>query len=193
MKANVSSNAPRRRSTLIVVLAVAVVGCTAQFKQIETVQRLIPQDDGRKQLAPYEWILTFNGTEFRVYPIEAAGRQVTFASPEKLKLRWDGESIIVLEGAPGAFGRYESGVELGGLERWYAQAGSPVVRANCSPRREWQLSRNRTGWRSECVTKYDGRLLRAIHAVEFDGLGNVTRIEASIVPGGSTFVLQRAR
>lgn len=190
----VHANIPGYRShlTLISLLTLVLVGCTAQFKQVETVQRLIPRNDGRQQLAAYEWILSFNGTEFRVYPVEAAGRQITFASRGTLKLRWDGESIIVIEGLPGGFGRYESGIEASGLERWYAQAGLPVVRASCSPRREWQLSKNRRGWRSECIAENSGRLLRAIHAVEFDGVGNITSIEASIVPGGSTFALRRA-
>ncbi len=170
---------------------ILIAGCSAQFKQAETVQRLLPNKANAKDLMPYAWTFSFNGTEIVVFPVEAKGRRVLFSGADGLRLTWDGESIIVIEGMPGAFGRYQSGVELGGKQRWYAQHGWPVERAKCAPRREWSLSERQYGWRQECLAKFAARSLSASHSVEFDVRGNVTRIEATSRPGASPFLLRR--
>ena len=170
---------------------ILIAGCSAQFKQAETVQRLLPNKANAKDLMAYAWTFSFNGTEIVVFPVEAQGRRVLFSGADGLRLTWDGESIIVIEGMPGAFGRYESGVEPGGKQRWYAQHGWSVERAECTPRREWRLSERQYGWRQECLAKSAARSLRASHSVEFDGRGNITRIETSSRPGGSPFSLRR--
>lgn len=186
----------RRLVTIGLVLGVAALmtGCGVRFNQIDTVRRLLPDQAAQAEtLAQYAWTLTLNGSSFVVYPVEARGRQVLFANGDGLRLRWDGQSIIVVEGMPGAFGRYESGLEPDGTERWYAQAGRPLMRARCAKPVDWRLSDTRTGWRQDCTTVVEGRNLRSFHAVEFDGQRLFTRIEASIVPGGAQFLLQRNR
>jgi len=170
---------------------ILIAGCSAQFKQAETVQRLLPNKANAKELMAYAWTFSFNGTEIVVFPVEAQGRRVLFSGTDGLRLTWDGESIIVIEGMPGAFGRYESGVESGGEQRWYAQHGWPVERAECTPRREWRLSEGQYGWRQECVSKSSAGSLRSYHFVELDKQGNVALIEASSRPGGSAFFLRR--
>lgn len=188
MTRRAASVVSRLLSTAVFIL---IAGCSAQFKQAETVGRLLPDRASADALMAYAWSLSFNGTEIVVFPVEAQGRRVLFSGADGLRLTWDGESIIVIEGMPGAFGRYESGVELGGNERWYAQHGWAIQRADCSPRREWRLSERQYGWRQECFARSPQRSLRASHSVEFDGLGNITRIEASSRPGGAPFVLRR--
>jgi hypothetical protein len=188
MTRRAASVVSRLLSTAVFIL---ITGCSAQFKQAETVSRLLPDKASADALMAYAWSLSFNGTEIVVFPVEARGRRVLFSGADGLRLTWDGESIIVIEGMPGAFGRYESGVEPGGNERWYAQHGWPLQRADCTPRREWRLSERQYGWRQECYGKFAERMLRAAHSVEYDGRGNITRIEASSRPGASTFLLRR--
>lgn len=169
-----------------------ISACSVRMKQIDTVRRLLPSGSDTQALMSYAWTLTFNGTELVIFPVEAQGRQVLFASKNGLRLRWDGESIIVIEGLPGAFGRYESGIEQDGKERWYAQEGRTVERARCAPRREWRLSDRQHGWRQDCLTNDRGQLLRSYHAVEFDVDNNIKLIEASSRPGGSLLSLSRS-
>lgn len=180
------------RSGSIFLLIVVLAGCGARMSQIDTVRRLLP-DGTDPRLAEYAWSLEFNGAAYVIYPIEANGRRVLFADGNGLRLTWDGVSLILLEGVPGAFGRYESGVEPDGRERWYAQAGYSVERAVCTPQRQWRLTQDRFGWRQECVSTMGQKSLLSHHLVEFDANGNIKLVEASIRPGASTFRLSRHR
>jgi len=180
------------RPILVLLLAVSLTGCSLRMNQLETARRFLPTS-ADPRLAAYAWELKFNGTSYLVYPVEARGRQVLFANGNGLRLTWDGESIILLEGVPGAFGRYESGVEPDGRERWYAQAGFPIARAACTPQRQWRLTQARSGWRQECVSAPDQKSLLSQHLVELDEQGNITLIEASIRPGVKKFSLSRQR
>ena len=177
-------------------LALLLSGCAVRFAQLDTVQRFIPVGSPDPRLADYAWTISLNGVQYTVYPTRADGRRVSFVNGNGLRLDWDGESIIVLEGMPGAFGRYESGVEAD--ERWYARAGMPVVRAVCSPGITWRLSESRQGWRQECVTQSAAeqpaaaKSLRSTHLVEFDAQGNITLIEASMSPGAALISLKFA-
>jgi hypothetical protein len=173
--------------TATAALLLMISGCAFRAPQVDTVRRLVPSLGEDPRLAAYAWTLSFNGVRYLVYPIEASGRRVVFANGNGLRLEWDGETIIVIDGVPGAFGRYESGVE--GDERWYARAGSPAVRARCSPTRSWRLSESRYGWRQECSSVAADRTLRSTHVVEFDRSGNISLIEASMAPGGSPISL----
>lgn len=181
-----------RAFTFAVVVAL-LTGCVGRVSQIETFKRLIPAvgNDARleKQRQAYAWVLTFAGAEIVVYPVEAQGRNVIFANGNGLRLIWDGESIIIMEGLPGAFGRYESGVE--GAERWYARAGEPVIRASCTPRREWRLTTDRWGWRHDCAAQRQNVRLPSRHVVEYDRLGKIRLIDATIIPGLAPLRLQR--
>lgn len=170
-----------------VILLLILSGCAFRAPQVDTARRLLPSGGDDPRLAAYAWTLSFNGVSYLVYPIEASGRRVVFANGNGLRLEWDGETLIVIDGVPGAFGRYESGVE--GDERWYARAGSPTVRARCSPIRSWRLSEARYGWRQECSSVAADRALRSTHVVEFDQSGNISLIEASMAPGGSPISL----
>jgi hypothetical protein len=173
-------------------LLALLAGCGVRFNQIETARRLVPKSAAQAEtLARYAWTLTLNGSKFVLYPVEARGTQVLFASGDGLQLRWDGSSIIVVDGMPGAFGRYESGIEANGVERWYAQAGRSMMRTQCSKPVVWRLSETRSGWRQACTAMVEGRSVRSHHAVELDGEQMVTRIEASIVPGGAQLLLER--
>ena len=169
---------------------VLLSGCVFRSSQVESVQRLLPVDSVDPRLGAYAWTLSFSGLSYTLYPVEAAGRRVTFANGYGLRLQWDGETIIVIDGVPGAFGRYEAGVE--GAERWYAPAGAPAVRARCTPARNWRLGDSRLGWRQECANADADRVLRSTHVVEFDGSGNIVLIEASMRPGGPTMTLRFA-
>ena len=126
-----------------------------------------------------------------VFPVGASGRQVLFASTSGLRIRWDGESIISIEGMPGAFGRYQSGLEVDRNQRWYAQAGFPVVRADCSPPIVWRVTADHHGWRQECIANVGKQTLKASHSVEIGRDGKIKLIEAASRPGAANFSLRR--
>lgn len=174
---------------LFPLLMVVLVGCVVRVNQLDTAKRLLTGSSASRKLADYAWVFGLNGARIVVYPVQAVGRNVLFASGDGLRLTWDGESIIVIEGYPGALGRLESGID--GAERWYARAGQPIFRATCGGRREWQLSSSRFGWRQECTGELDGRRVSTQHLVEFDGGGNVQLIEATLIPGAPPVQLQR--
>ncbi|MFM8984502.1 MAG: hypothetical protein ACKONH_00320 [Planctomycetia bacterium] len=170
-----------RALAIATFVALVLCGCAVRVNQLDTAKRLIPRGELAQQLEAYAWSLSFNGTELTVYPIEAKGRNFLFATGDGLRLTWDGESVIVIEGFPGALGRFESGIE--GDERWYASAGAPVARATCSPRREWRLTASRWGWRQECALTDSRKRVTTQHLVEFNPRGDITLIEATLVPG----------
>jgi hypothetical protein len=186
-----------RRTRMLALLLSTIVasGCSVRFSQLDTVRRLMPAEllasSNQSVLADYEWIFEFSGVRYSIYPVAARGRNVIFRGRSNLEITWDGESIIVIDGIPGAFGRFESGVE--GSERWYAVAGRSVVRATCSPRRDWRLTNDRRGWRQECLGLRDGTPVSTQHLVELDKDDQIRLIESTIVPGAAPLRLVRSR
>jgi hypothetical protein len=175
-----------------------LTGCSVRMNQLETAQRLVPaiqqslRGSADAQTAQaYAWEFSFNGGAFIVYPVEVQGRNVIFRNAGDLRIVWDGESLIVIENIPGAFGRYEQGVEGQGLTRWYARQGSPVLRLQCAPQRDWRLTDDRHGWRQECSGEIDHRPVRAEHTVEFDRDKNIREIRSTLVPTVGPAVLRR--
>jgi hypothetical protein len=150
----------------------------------------VPQADEMLRAAePFAWDLRLAGMVFTVYPATPGDGRVIFASPEGLRVYWDGRTVYRVEGLPGAVGLLESGVE--NQERWYARDGGSTVRLACTPLREWRLSATRQGWRVECHGEVDGQKLSATHVAEFDGGSNLRRIEATVIPGVSPLILER--
>jgi len=192
-----------RKGTLVVVvaaaLAVTLTGCSVKMNQFETAKRLVPaiQQSLRgsadaQTAAAYAWEFSFNGGAFIVYPVEAQGRNIIFRNAGELRIVWDGESLIVIENMPGAFGRYEQGFEGDDrLTRWYARQGSPVLKMQCAPRRDWRLTDDRRGWRQECSGQLENRPVRAEHTVEFDRGSNIREIRSTLVPTVGPAVLRR--
>jgi hypothetical protein len=186
----------RRAGTLALwFVMVMTTGCSVRFSQLDTVRRLMPTEllasSNQSVLAEYEWMLEFSGARYSIYPVAARGRNVVFRGRSGLEITWDGESIIVIDGMPGAFGRFESGIE--GSERWYALAGQSVVRATCSPRRDWRLTSDRRGWRQECLGVRDGTAVVTQHLIEMDQNDQICLIESTIVPGAAPLRLVRSR
>ena len=166
-------------------------GCAAvNAPQLDSVKRALPQLDERLAAAePYAWDLRFAGMALTVYPATPGGDRVIFANPDGLRVHWDGSVVFRVEGLPGALGLLQSGIE--GEERWYARDGGPTVRLACTPRRDWRLSATQQGWRVECRGEVDGRKVSATQVAEFDGVGRLQRIEATVIPGVSPLVLER--
>ena len=177
----------------LVVLAVGLVlgGCVAvNSNQMGTVQRLLPERDPLlAQAAAFAWELRFAGAAYTVYPASPGDGQIIFGSPDGLRAYWDGRVLFRIEGLPGAVGLLQSGVEGG--ERWFARDGGPTVRLACSAPRDWRLSASQQGWRVECSGVIDGRRMAATQVAEFDGLGQLRRIEATVIPGLSPLVLEK--
>jgi hypothetical protein len=142
-----------------------------------------------REAPQYAWRFSFNGTETLVYPVVAKGPRVLFANREGLRLHWDGETIYLIEGLPGAFGTYRSGVE--GKERWYDRDGAKTYRMVCSPTRGWQLSASQVGSRQECRGEADGVEVTARHTIERDATGSIRAIEATLVPRTAPATLRR--
>ena len=192
---------------------VALAGCgPIKFNQLETAKRItqplvqplvgaVAPGQGQaspETLAQYEWRFIFNDTEFAVYPISQWGRRTIFGNADGLKLTWDGESLIIIEGMPGAFGYYEQGVEPGsvttsGSRRWFARAGWPVLYLDCVPMRDWRLTDDRYGWRQECEGELEGVRVRSMHSVERDRAGNIREIQATLWPTVRPMRLRRLR
>ncbi len=165
---------------------ILVVGCSSLgFRQVGTVQQLLPS----REAPQYAWRFAFNGTETLVYPVVVEGPRVLFANREGLRLHWDGETIYLIEGLPGAFGIYRAGVE--GNERWYDRDGAKTYRMTCSPARDWQVSTSQRGSRQECRGEADGVAVTARHTVEKDAAGNVRAIEATLIPRMTPATLMR--
>lgn len=172
-------------------------GCAVRMNQLESAKRILPavrasfSGEGG-QAAEYAWEFSFNGAAFIVYPVEAQGRNVIFRNAGDLRIVWDGESLIVIENMPGAFGRYEQGVEgETRSDRWYARAGAPILRMSCSPRRDWRLTNDRKGWRQECTGQLEGRAVRSEHSVEFDRNDAIREIRSTLTPAVSPASLRR--
>jgi hypothetical protein len=179
------------RLWLGVVAAASLTGCGAvNVNQLGTVQRLLPDRDPLvAQAEPFAWDLQFAGGRYTVYPATPGGGQIIFATPDGLRAFWNGQVLFRVEGLPGAVGSLQSGIE--GDERWYARDGGPTVRLACTPPRDWRLSENQRGWRVECKGVVDGRKVSATQVAEFDGAGQLRRIEATVIPGLAPLVLQK--
>ena len=179
------------RLWLGVVATASLAGCGAvNVNQLGTVQRLLPERDPLlAQAEPFAWDLQFAGGRYTVYPATPDRQQIIFGTPDGLRAYWDGRVLFRIEGLPGAVGLLQSGIEGG--ERWFARDGGPTVRLACTPPRDWRLSENQRGWRVECSGVVDGRKVAATQVAEFDGAGQLRRIEATVIPGISTLVLER--
>jgi hypothetical protein len=198
---------------LVMLACVALAGCgPIKFSQLETAKRITQPlvqplvgavtpgeaTASPELLAQYEWRFIFNDTEFAVYPVAQQGRRTIFANADGLKLTWDGESLIIIEGMPGAFGYYEQGIEPGsvnpsGSRRWFARAGWPVLYLDCVPPRDWRLTSDRYGWRQECEGELEGVRVRSMHSVERDRAGNIREIQATLWPTVRPMRLRRLR
>ncbi len=176
---------------LCLALLALLGGCApVKVSQLGTVQRLLPQRDALlAQVAPFAWELRFAGAAYTVYPASLGGGQIIFGTPNGLRAYWDGRVLFRIEGLPGAVGLLQSGVEGG--ERWFARDGGPTVRLACTAPRDWRLSTSKQGWRVECSGRVDGRKVAASHVAEFDGLGQLRRIEATVIPGVAPLVLEK--
>lgn len=139
------------------------------------------------QAMNFAYEASFAGMRVVLYPISQQGGRTVFSNAEKVTLIWDGDSVISLENWPGAFGRYQQGIEPGsqsatGFERWYAQAGMPIMRLACAPRRQWRVSPSRSGWRETCTGEYQDHRVTASHSVEWDQRGQVREILTTLTP-----------
>jgi hypothetical protein len=170
-------------ATLLACIVLA--SCGVGFRQVGTVQQLLPS----REAPQYAWRLTFNGTETLVYPIIAEGRRVQFANRDGLRLHWDGETIYLIENLPGAFGTYRAGVE--GEERWYDRDGAKTYRLVCTPPREWRVSDTLRDTRQECRGEAEGVPVIAQHTVTRDAMGQIRKIEATLIPRMAPVVLAR--
>lgn len=173
----------------------SIAGCAVNAPQIDSVRRALPLgNDAQAKLEPFAWSFSMGATQFRVYATRVQGRRVYFQNDYGMNVVWDGDSLIIVENMPGAFGNYLSGRELtaaGEEERWYAREGFPLIRARCTPPRLWRLSDERFGWRQSCRSEVDGVAVTADHVVELDQASQIRVIEAPVYPGGPRFELRR--
>ena len=104
------------RATVISLSAgtmLVLAGCSSvNIKQLDAVKRSLPQvNENLKAAEPYAWDLRFAGMAFTVYPATPGDGRVIFASPDGLRVYWDGRAVYRVEGLPGAVGLLQSGVE----------------------------------------------------------------------------------
>jgi hypothetical protein len=175
------------RVVMIAFACVALSGCGVAFRQIGTVQQMMPT----REEPQYAWRFVFNGMETLVYPVVAEGRRVLFANRDGLRIHWDGETIYLIEGLPGSFGTYRAGVE--GNERWYDRDGAKTYRLTCTPPRQWRVSDVSRGTRQECRGQAEAVEVAAHHTVMLDTAGQIRVIEATLVPRTAPVTLLRLR
>ena len=173
------------RVVMIAFACVALSGCGVAFRQIGTVQQMMPT----REEPQYAWRFVFNGTETLVYPVVAEGRRVLFANRDGLRIHWDGETVYLIEGMPGSFGTYRAGVE--GNERWYDRDGAKTYRLACTPPRQWRVSDVSRGTRQDCRGEAEGVEVAAQHTVTLDAAGQIRAIEATLVPRMAPASLER--
>ena len=181
---------------LVAAFGAVLTGCSVKMNQLETAKRLVPaiqqslRGSGDAQTAQaYAWEFSFNGATFDVYPTRISGNRITFRNRYNAEIIWDGVSLIVIKGFPGALGKYEQGVE--GLIRWYAQDGKPTVRINCAPIYRWQLTLDQSGWRQRCSGVSESVDVVTEHSAEFDRNGILREIRSSLIPSVEPAVLRR--
>jgi hypothetical protein len=179
------------RAVFSACVLVSVASCAFRANQVNTLSRLATtlttDQDLQAQALNYAYEVSLAGMQMIVYPVSQNGRRTVFSNAEQVTLTWDGESLITIENWPGGFGRYEQGVEpnsrsVTGFERWYAQAGKPIMRLACTPRRQWRLAVNRSGWRDTCSGAYQGEQVVASHSVEWDDKGQLREILSTLSP-----------
>ena len=164
-----------------------VTGCSVKMNQLETAKRLVPAvqrslgADASEQGARYAWEFAFAGAVFTVFPTRVQGQRVTFRNRDNVEIVWDGQSLIRINGFPGALGKYEQGTE--GEGRWYAQDGMATARVRCNPQYQWRLSPDRSGWRQICSGIVLDREVQTEHAVEFNRDGRLVEIRSTLVVG----------
>lgn len=175
-----------RLGALLVFLVGGVSGCTIASGQWETVKTTVPAllptkaNRAAKEAAKYAWEFRFNDMQFIVYPVRGRGQALTFANASGLRLEWDGVTIHTIENFPGAFGPFKAGVE--GSRRWYDRDGYGTLWAECTPRRDWRLTPQRSGWRQECQGQWGTRPVRTMHSVEVGPTGKLKLIEMTLWP-----------
>ena len=179
------------RSSALLAASVLLSGCVSVgMNQLGTVQRLLPvRAAASAEADPQPWNLSFAGGTYTVFADKTAGGRLIFGSNDGLRAQWDGQSVIRLEGLPGAVGLLETGVEGG--ERWYARDGGPTLRLRCRPPDVWRSGDGRSGWRISCGASIGGRMVSALHAVEVDAMGQLLSIEATVVPGLAPLIVRR--
>ena len=175
-----------KRFVLALFILIGVAGCSVgsgQWNMLRrTVPALLPTETNRaaKEATKYAWEFRFNDMQFIVYPVAGAGERLTFASPSGLRLEWDGNTIHTIENFPGAFGPFKAGIA--GQRRWYDRDGYGVLWVDCTPKRDWQLTPTRAGWRQECSGRLGSRAVKTMHSIERGPTGKLKLIEMTLWP-----------
>jgi hypothetical protein len=174
---------------LAFVVLSMVTGCAVRSAQWENLRRLAVID-GADEAAEYAWIFEFNGAGYQVYPISDNNGLVTFANADGLRVSWDGVLMNSVDGLPGATGRLR--IETGSEGSRKYPLGSGEYRALfCTPRRNWQLTPERAGWRQDCFGRNSDSDVTAVHEVEFDANGAIRVVRGTLILGAPPAILTR--
>lgn len=167
-----------------------VVGCAVRSTQLESLRRIVSTVGASNDAAEYAWEFEFNGAGYTVYPVSDRDGVVSFANAEGLRIIWDGNVLVAINGLPGSVGHIRIESQSDG-RRLYPLGDGQSRSLSCGPRRNWQLTPARAGWRQDCVDGSNNPPVSSIHEVEFDGAGSIRIIRATLILGAPPATLRR--
>jgi hypothetical protein len=174
---------------LAVSLIVLLAGCSLQSAQLEQVSRWV--GSGQK-IAPearaYAWRLTFNGTEYTVYPVRVEAGYL-FANAAGLEVLFDGRDILSVSGLPGAIGDISMRRYAGDV-RWIERGGSGqsgITELKCRPTESQPAM-----WRTHCTATIDGVAFPMHSEGRLGADGRLAYVRTQLIPGAGPLVLRLA-
>ena len=162
------------------LLMLAATGCVVRSEQLDLTRQLT--QGGSIDADRFAWRMTFNDTEATVYAVSVGGG-IVFASREGLEIAFDGADVLVVSGMPGALGMIRVDKHQDPRAH-HVQGLDQVFDVKCEARESIG-----NGWRTRCRHDDGDRVYAMNHEISIAANGDITRIEASLVPGVGPMVL----
>lgn len=165
------------------LLASLLCGCSVSSVQGDMVREALP---GGKDLNPddYAWVMKFNDTQALVYSVQVQGG-IVFANRDGLQIGFDGWDVVLVSGLAGAVGDItvrkddaNDGVRVHSVE------GVGTYDVQCQ-----EPQRTSYGWLTDCRHMEGDTVYRMPQRLDIGPDGEITRIEAYLVPGAGPMIL----
>jgi hypothetical protein len=173
-----------------IVLSALLSACSVSPQQVLELRRYWPTEERREQqqFLAQAWRMKFAGGEFLLQAEKQESGAIRFQNAAGLRVDFDGQEIVLIEGLPGAFGVFR--VVKDGAFRRYQRPGRRTFDATCNQLIEWQLSPTRLGTRLECFGELNGVPVRTWHTTEKTAEGSLRRIVSTVAPGSAALTLE---
>jgi len=170
------------RVTLLAALLLAIAGCAVRSEQLDLTRQITQGGGGSFDVDRFTWRMTFNDTEATVYAVSVGGG-IVFASRQGLEIAFDGADVLVVSGMPGALGMIRVDKHQDPRVH-HVQGLDEAFEVTCEER-----TSTGNGWRTRC--RHDGgdRVHAMNHEISVTANGDISRIEASLVPGVGPMII----